>query len=325
MYPLTVIDRPVLTVVSPFYNEAEVLPAFCLELRRVLDGMGIQYEVILVDDGSVDGSFGVAVDQNWPQCLVVRLNSNAGHQAALEAGLTQSTGQFVVTMDADLQHPPSVVPELLAEALETGADVVYAVRGDRSEEGAFKRSTALWYYRTVRALTGVPVIDHAADFRVMSRFVVDIVNQVRETKVYRLLLPSLGFSFATVTYTASPRASGVSKYTFQRMAALAVRSSVQFSPHPLRIVALIGLATSAIAVLWLCFVVISFFSGSALIGWPSLMSVVLVLGGITLFSLGVIGEYIGEIYEMVKGRPHFIIRSVVRPDSGASTVDESST
>lgn len=309
---------PTLSVVSPFYNEAEVLPVFCSALRRVLDEIGEPYEVILVDDGSHDGSFAVGTRQHWPQLTIIRLSANAGHQAALEAGLSHSRGQYVVTMDADLQHPPTVIPELLAAARASGVDIVYAIRTDRSEESVFKRSTARWYYRTIRLLTGVPVIDHAADFRLMSRFVVEVLDDIPERKVYRLLLPSLGFSYVTVDYVAGERAAGQSKYTFRKMLSLAVRSSVQFSPHPLRIVALLGLLTSVVAVLWLAFVVGSFFTGSALIGWPSLMSVVLILGGITLFSLGVIGEYIGEIHEDVKGRPHFIVRTVHDPRAGSS-------
>ena len=294
-----------------------MLPAFCGALRRVLDEVGEPYEVILVDDGSRDGSFAVATRQHWPQLTIIRLTTNVGHQAALEAGLSHSSGQFVVTMDADLQHPPTVIPELLAAAQTRGVDIVYAKRTDRSEESVFKRSTARWYYRIIRLLTGVPVIDHAADFRLMTRFVVDVLDDIPERKVYRLILPSLGFSYATVDYVAGERAAGQSKYTFRKMLSLAVRSSVQFSPHPLRIVALIGLLTSAVAVLWLAFVVGSVFTGSALTGWPSLMSVVLILGGITLFALGVIGEYISEIYEDVKGRPHFIVRSVHDPQLGS--------
>ena len=309
---------PTLSVVSPVYNEAEVLPEFCDALRRVLDEVGASYEVILVDDGSHDGSFAVATRQDWPQLTVIRLSANAGHQAALEAGLSHSSGKFVVTMDADLQHPPTVIPELLAAAQARDVDVAYAIRSGRSEENFFKRSTARWYYRIIRLLTGVPVINHAADFRLMSRFVVDVLNDIPGRKVYRLLLPSLGFSYVTVEYVAGERAAGQSKYTFQKMLSLAVRSSVQFSPHPLRFVALIGLLTSAVAVLWLAFVFGSFFTGSALIGWPSLMSVVLILGGITLFSLGVIGEYIGEVYEGIKGRPHFIVRTVHDPRTGSS-------
>jgi len=240
---------------------------------------------------------------------LVRLNANVGHQPALEAGLQFALGQLVVTMDADLQHPPSVIPQLVRTAIDRGVDVVYAIRSDRSDESWFKRSSALWYYRIMRSLTGVRIMDHAADFRLMTRFVVDVVNAIPEKKVYRLLLPSLGFRSTAVVFQSAPRRAGKSKYGLRRMFALALRSSVQFSPHPLRLVALIGLVTSVLAFIWLAFVLGAYLTGSALGGWPSLMSVTLVLGGIILFSLGVVGEYVGEIFGTLKGRPHYVIRS----------------
>lgn len=302
--------RPVLTVVAPFFNEVDVLPSFCQELRCTLDALEDIYEVVLVDDGSTDGSFTAALDQSWPQLTVIRLSANVGHQSALEAGLHVARGDLVVTMDADLQHPPNVVPQLVSTALDLDVDVVYAVRCDRSDDNWFKRFTARWYYRIIRTLTGVPIVDHAADFRLVTRFVVDIVNNIPEKKVFRLLIPSLGFSSTTVSFQAATRRAGHSKYGLRKMLSLALRSSVQFSPHPLRLVALLGLATSVLAFVWLVFVIGAYLAGSTLGGWPSLMSVTLVLGGIILFSLGVVGEYVGEIFESVKGRPHFIIRSM---------------
>lgn len=303
-----------MTVVSPFYNEVEGIAEFCLQLRSVLEAMDVQYEVVLVDDGSTDGSWEAATGLDWPQRTVLRLASNAGHQAALDAGVRHSRGEFVVTMDSDLQHPPEVVAELLATIRAESVDVVYAVRSDRREEGRFKRWSAHWYYRVVRALTSVPIIEDAADFRIMSRFVVDVVNAIPDKKVFRLILPSLGFSFSTVAYKANSRYAGESKYSLRNMTGLAIRSSVDFSPHPLRIVAIMGVLTSVLAVVWLLFVFVSFLTGSALIGWPSLMAVVLVFGGLTLFSLGVIGEYVGELYEIAKGRPRYVVRSIERPD-----------
>lgn len=307
-------SRPTLTVVSPFYNEVEGIAEFCVQLRAVLDAMDIDYEVVLVDDGSTDGSWEAATGPDWPQRTVLKLASNAGHQAALDAGVRHSQGDFVVTMDSDLQHPPEVVAELLATIRAESVDVVYAVRSDRQEEGRFKRWSAHLYYRVVRALTSVPIIEDAADFRIMSRFVVDVVNAIPDKKVFRLILPSLGFSYRTVDYKANSRYAGESKYSLRHMTGLAIRSSVDFSPHPLRIVAIMGLLTSVLAVVWLLFVFVSFLTGSALIGWPSLMAVVLVFGGLTLFSLGVIGEYVGELYEIAKGRPRYVVRSVEQPD-----------
>ena len=300
-------SSPYLSVVSPFYNEAEVLPLFLAELRTVLEELNITYEVILVDDGSVDDSYRVVENVDWPQLKTIRLVHNVGHQVALEAGLEHSNGDMVVTMDSDLQHPPRVIADLLSAS--DGVDVVYGVRGDRAEDSAFKRATARFYYRLSRSLSGVDIQNHSADFRLMSRSCVDTVVALPERKVFRLLLPALGFTSRTVLFEANPRLVGASKYTLTKMFGLATLSAVQFSRRPLRFVVILGLLASAIALLWILYVAISYFLGKTSVGWPSLMSVVLLIGGLTLFSLGVIGEYVGEIFEMMKRRPAYLIRN----------------
>ncbi len=284
------------------------MPSFLSDLRMSLDYTGVDYEVIVVDDGSTDASWDVITNTDWPQLCGIRLLSNRGHQVALDAGLRTARGDFVVTMDSDGQHPPDVVAKLLDVAVSRGVEVVYAVRSNRSDDGWAKRLSARAYYRLMRVLTGVPIADSAADFRLMSRCVVDILNEIPNQKVFRLLLPYLGFSSETVDFRAEPRKHGVSKYSIGRMLALAIRSTMEFSTRPLRIVTTTGFLMAVFAALWLAWVLIDFAAGRTVTGWASQMAVTLVVGGLTLFSVGIVGEYVGEIFDRVSGRPHFLVR-----------------
>ena len=300
-----------MTVVSPCFNEADSLRPFLNGLRTTLDALDATYEVIVVDDGSTDSSWSVLAATNWPELRALRLVANRGHQVALDAGIREAAGDYVVTMDSDGQHPPELIPVLLSAAKETNSDVVYAIRIDRTEDSWFKRSTARVYYRLMRSMTGVAIQDSAADYRLMTRFVVDVINQIPDQKVFRLLLPYLGFSSTTVEFQALPREHGESKYSFGRMAGLAVRSSIQFSTKPLRIVMGIGFVMSFLAALWLIWVLVDFAAGRTVAGWASQMSVTLIVGGLMLFGLGIVGEYVGEVFERVKGRPNYLIRDEI--------------
>ena len=300
-----------MTIVSPCFNEADSLGPFLEDLRTTLDALAATYEVIVVDDGSTDSSWSVLAATNWPELRALRLVANRGHQVALDAGIREAAGDYVVTMDSDGQHPPELIPVLLLAAKQTNSDVVYAIRQDRTEDSWFKRSTARVYYRLMRSMTGVAIQDSAADYRLMTRFVVDVINQIPDQKVFRLLLPYLGFSSTTVEFQALPREHGESKYSFGRMAGLAVRSSIQFSTKPLRIVMGIGFVMSFLAALWLIWVLVDFAAGRTVAGWASQMSVTLIVGGLMLFGLGIVGEYVGEVFERVKGRPNYLIRDEI--------------
>lgn len=299
---------PRLSVVTPCFNEAESLPSFLSDLRENLESLGLSYEVVVVDDGSSDSSWDILRDLAWPQLRGIRLLANRGHQVALDAGLKAACGEFVVTMDSDGQHPPAVIAQLLDSAVSQGVDVVYAVRSDRSDDGWAKRQSARAYYRMIRGLTGVPVEDSAADFRLMRRSVVDVLNGIPDQKVFRLLLPYFGFNSSSVDFRARPREQGESKYSFGRMLALALRSSIQFSTKPLRMVMGVGFVMAAFAAFWLAWVLVDFAFGRTVAGWASQMAVTLIVGGLTLFSLGIVGEYVGEIFERVSGRPPFLVR-----------------
>ena len=304
-------QRPAVTVVSPCFDEADSLGPFLEDLRTTLDALDATYEVIVVDDGSTDSSWSVLEATNWPELRALRLVANRGHQVALDAGIQEAAGDYVVTMDSDGQHPPELIPVLLSAAKQSNSDVVYAIRIDRAEDSWFKRSTARVYYRLMRSMTGVAIQDSAADYRLMTRFVVDVINQIPDQKVFRLLLPYLGFSSTTVEFQALRREHGESKYSLGRMAGLAVRSSIQFSTKPLRIVMGIGFVMSFLAALWLIWVLVDFAAGRTVAGWASQMSVTLIVGGLMLFGLGIVGEYVGEVFERVKGRPNYLIRDEI--------------
>lgn len=203
--------RPELSVVIPMYNEQEVLPLLAQRLRPVLDAATESYEVVCVDDGSRDLTPALLhkLDREWEQVRVVRLRANAGHQAAISAGLSVARGRYVVTIDADLQDPPEVIAEMLATARREGVDVVYGVRSDRSTDTAFKRGTARAFYSIIRRISGTSAQADAGDFRLMSRATVDAINTLPDTnRVLRFVVPALGFPSASVGYRREARAAG---------------------------------------------------------------------------------------------------------------------
>ncbi|MBB2901759.1 dolichol-phosphate mannosyltransferase [Kineococcus radiotolerans] len=304
-----------LSVVVPAYDEAEVLPAFAARLRPVLDdrlerGLG-GYEVLVVDDGSTDATPVVLarLRRDWPQLRVLRLRANAGHQAALSAGLARARGrEGVVTMDADLQDPPEVLPLVLAAAAE-GHDVVYAVRADRSVDSALKRLTAAGFYRLVRALGGrAPA--QAGDFRFTSREVVDTVLQLPEAhRVLRLVVPDLGFASTTVGYVRGARGAGRTKYPLGRMLRLSLDAITGSSTAPLRLASLFGLGGALLTFLLLVYAFASFALGTTVPGWTSTVAVVAGVGTLQLLCLGVLGEYVGRLYVQLQNRPTYLVAS----------------
>ncbi|MEV4410882.1 glycosyltransferase family 2 protein [Catellatospora sp. NPDC049609] len=304
--------QPRLSVVIPMYNEEAVLPLLVARLRPVLDGLGRGYEVVAVDDGSRDdtASLVTLMAAKWPQLRLVRLRRNSGHQAALTAGLHRSRGDYVVTIDADLQDPPEVIAEMLDLAESQGLDIVYGVRGDRASDTAFKRGTAGLYYRLMRRIVGKKMPFGAGDFRLLSRAMVDALRALPEqAPVYRLLVPWLGFPSGEVTYVREKRAAGASKYPLGKMIKLTVDSVISFTAAPLRLAIWLGAVgalaclIAAVRVLW------AYSTGAVVPGWTSLSLVVLFLGACQLICLGLLGEYIGRIYQGIQGRPAYFIGS----------------
>lgn len=304
-----------LGVVVPVFNEEQVLEAFLARLRPVLEGTGLPHEVVIVDDGSTDATAAVltSLRRSWPALRVVRLRRNAGHQAALTAGLDRCDADWVVTIDADLQDPPELIPALLGAARRDGAVVVYAVRDDRRSDSVFKRASAGLYYRAMRRVAGQSVPSHAGDFRLVSRDVVYALRGLPERhRVYRLLIPWLGFPSTTVTYRRDARAAGESKYPISRMARLAVDSLTSFTAQPLRIATWCGVIGSLVCLLAMVAALGAQFSGATIPGWASVFVAVLFVGAVQLLCLGLLGEYVGRLFAEAQHRPLYFIAS----DSG---------
>jgi dolichol-phosphate mannosyltransferase len=300
--------KPVLSVVIPMYNEEDALVPLIERLRPALDGLGEPYEVVAVDDGSRDATAQLllGVRRMWPQLRLVRLRRNAGHQAALTAGLHRALGAYVVSIDADLQDPPEKIGEMLALARRDGLDVIYGVRNDRTTDSHFKRLTAGAYYGMMRRVVGAWVPRHAGDFRLLSRAVVETLKALPEHEpVYRLLVPSLGFPSGEVTYARAGRVAGTTKYPLTRMFRLAFNSVTGFSAAPLRLATWLGTASFVFCLLMMVFGMVAYAGGVTVPGWASLFVAVLLLGGVQLICLGLLGEYIGRIYTAVQNRPTY--------------------
>jgi glycosyltransferase involved in cell wall biosynthesis len=302
----------VLSVIVPVFNEEEVLPQFFARLRPALDESGTNYEVLVVNDGSSDdsGRFLTDAAASWPALQVLTLRHNAGHQAALTAGLQHATGDWVVTIDADLQDPPELIPTLLTAATQGNSDVVYAVRSDRKRDSFFKRITAKGYYRLMTRLAGSNVPQQAGDFRLMSRRVVDELNALLERhRVYRLLVPYLSFDSTIVKYPREPRAAGATKYSLRRMLGLAFDSATSFSATPLRLATWLGLAGSIFSALLAIATIAAWAFGATVPGWTSVMVAVFFVGAIQLICLGLLGEYMARVFAELQRRPQYLLEA----------------
>ncbi|GAA3574419.1 glycosyltransferase family 2 protein [Kribbella ginsengisoli] len=303
-------SQPVLSVVVPMYDEEEVLPIFFERMHPLLDGLGISYEVLVVDDGSRDKTAALLTEATakWPQLRLVRLLRNSGHQAALSAGFRRARGEYLVTIDADLQDPPEVIAELLATARDKDVDVVYGVRSDRSSDSWPKRTTARMYYRLMCRLVGKEIPFDAGDFRLVSRRVVDAVNGLPEDgRVFRLVIPWLGFPSAEVPYVRAVRAAGVTKYNWTKMFRLAFDSVTAFSAAPLRLATWLGLLGGLLSFAMVIGALIIKLSGNSIPGWTSTVLAVGVIGAIQLLCLGLLGEYVARLFQSSQRRPQFLV------------------
>ncbi len=299
------------SVVIPARDEEEAVPDLLRRLA-VLEDLAAEWEVIVIDDGSTDGTWELieAASREDERIRGIRLSRNFGHQVALTAGLSASTGDLVVTMDADLQHPPELIPALVDKAHE-GYDVVYAVRSAADAESRLKVSSARLFYRTLNALTSLDLPVSGGDFRLMSRRVVDALLLMPERhRFLRGMTRWVGFPQATVEFDRDVRRMGRSKYTGRAMVRLALDASVGFSAVPLRVASMLGLFLSFLGSLYFVYVIwVGLFSDSAVQGWTSVVGVVLLLGGVQLACIGIIGQYLGRMYDEIKNRPLFVVQA----------------
>jgi polyisoprenyl-phosphate glycosyltransferase len=307
-----------LSVVAAAYNEAGILPTFVERTTGVLEATGEEWELVLVDDGSRDATWEVIARAANADTRVrgLRLSRNFGHQLALTAGLSVARGDGVITMDSDLQHPPEAIPDLLAARAEN--DVVYAVRSPTDTAGFWKRFSARVFYALLNRLSSLELPEGAADYRWMSRRVVDVLLDMPERhRFLRGLVRWAGYEQAFVEYHRAAREVGESKYSLRRMVLFAWDAVVSFSSFPLRVASVLGAAVSVLGWLYLVYVfAIRVFTNRAIAGWTSVTAAVLVLGGAQLVFLGILGQYVGRMYDDVKRRPLFLIREDTKNGPG---------
>jgi polyisoprenyl-phosphate glycosyltransferase len=301
-----------LSVVIPAFNEEGALAELLPRTGRVLDALSDDWEVIVVDDGSTDATWAAveAAAADDARIRGIRLSRNFGHQVALTAGLSAATGDLVITMDGDLQHPPETIPALVAKANQ-GFDVVYGVRSPSDAEGWFKIRSARLFYRTVNALSSLDLPVGAADFRLMSRRVVNALLVMPERhRFLRGMTRWVGFPQATVEYDRDARFQGQTKYTYRAMIRLASDAIIGFSAVPLRLASMLGMFLALLGGLYFVYVIgVRLFSDYAVHGWTSVVGVVLVLGGVQLACIGIIGQYLGRMYDELKNRPLFVVQA----------------
>ncbi len=310
--------KPELSVVLPVFNEIETLDELRKRLLSVLDSCGRTYEIVLVDDGSHDGSFEKMASFSREDCRirVVRLSRNFGHQMALTAGVDAARGRLVAVMDADLQDPPELLPLMLAKADE-GFEVVYAVRAAREGEGAFKKATAHLFYRLMRRWTNVAIPIDTGDFRLLGPKALAAFRSLRERhRFIRGLTAWVGFRQTGVTYVRPARAHGETKYPLRKMLRFALDALTSFSYVPLQLATWLGFAVSAFSFFYILVVLVLKLLHINVPGWTTLMVFVLLIGGVQLMVMGVLGEYLGRIYEEIKGRPLYLVAEEVGGEDG---------
>lgn len=302
---------PVYSLIVPIFNEEATLPALYERVVRVMDGLDGESELLLVNDGSRDGSLELLrqLQSQDPRVCYLSLARNFGHQIAVTAGLNFARGQAAVILDADLQDPPELIP-LLIRRWREGYQVVYAQRTKRKREGWFKKLTAYAFYRLLRRLADVNIPADTGDFCLMDRQVIDLLNAMPERNRYiRGLRAWVGFRQTAVYFEREPRFAGEVKYTFRKSFRLAVNSLVSFSIVPLRLSTYLGLfsALMALGMVGLVFYWRFYEPASRLTGFAAIAVAILFLGSVQLVCIGILGEYIGRIYEEVKGRPLYTV------------------
>ena len=304
-----------LSVVVPAYNEQDVLPEFHRRLSAVLKALEAPCEIIYVNDGSRDATLEVMLllSQQDPQVTVVDLSRNFGKEIAMTAGLDHAVGRAVVVIDADLQDPPELIPQMVAGWRE-GYDVVYAQRTHRDGESWVKKATAKLFYRVISRMTNIEIPQDTGDFRLMSRRVVDALLKLRERhRFMKGLFAWVGFQHKALPYRRDPRGAGITKFNYRKLWNFAIEGITSFSSAPLKFSAYFGSAIAALAFLYGSFIVgKTLLLGNPVPGYPSLIVIVLFLGGVQLTAIGVLGEYIGRMFDETKHRPLYLVQGLRR-------------
>jgi glycosyltransferase involved in cell wall biosynthesis len=315
--PAAVAKRQLVSLVVPVYNESEVIGAFYQRATAALAALNaLDYEILFVDDGSRDDSYkqlGQFAATN-ARVRVLKFSRNFGHQIAITAGIDHARGDCVVVIDADLQDPPEVIPEMI-ERWRQGFDVVYGVRSEREGEGAMKLFTAAAFYRLLGRLTQIQIPADVGDFRLMSRRAVDQFKQLREKdRFVRGLVSWIGFNQTGLGYSRDKRYAGETKYPYRKMLKFAFDGITSFSTAPLKLATWSGYGASLLAFLYLLSVFVQKLLGYTVEGWATIMVAMLFLGGVQLVCLGILGEYLGRIFNEVKPRPMYVVEEILQSD-----------
>ncbi|MFZ5781176.1 MAG: glycosyltransferase family 2 protein [Pseudomonadota bacterium] len=308
--------RPALSVVAPCYNEQEVLPEFLRRIGAVLDAVGGSGEIVLVDDGSRDRTWEIMTEAATRdrRIVAVRLMRNHGHQLALTAGLSICRGERILIIDADLQDPPELLPDMMA-LMDQGADVVYGQRRQRDGESLFKRASAAAFYRLIGRMTDIDIPTDTGDFRLITRRVLDLLIAMPERhRFIRGMVAWIGGRQVPLVYDRKARAAGESKYPLAKMIRFAADAITAFSVVPLMVSMTVGWVMAAVGFAFFVYSIVGWLFGHTRPGWTSLMAAVGLLGGMQFLMLGVIGAYLGRLYDQSKGRPLFMIREIVGGD-----------
>jgi dolichol-phosphate mannosyltransferase len=315
-----------LSVVAPVFNELDSLDELHARLTATLAACG-EYEVVLVDDGSTDGTWErlLVHAARDPRIRLIRLSRNFGHQAALSAGLEAARGEAIVLMDADLQDPPEVIPQLVSRWRE-GFDVVYAVRVSRDGEHAWRLFAISTFYRVLRRITSTDIPANVGDFRLLSRRAADaLVAMPERARFLRGMTSWIGFRQTGVVYERQARHAGKSKYPLKKLLHLATDGITSFSTAPVKLVTALGFVLVVFCTAVLAWSLYEHFTSRAPQGWTSVIVVVLLLGGVQLLSLGVIGQYIARIFEETKQRPIYIVDEIVERSASSAESAETAT
>lgn len=307
-----------ISIVLPVFNEEQTLSALYERLTTVMRQLGTPYELIFINDGSRDGSleFLRALSKEDQNLKVISLSRNFGHQMAITCGLDHARGDAVVIMDADLQDPPELIPKLL-EKWQEGYDVVYAVREHREGESLLKRATAMLFYRLIRRLADVEIPTDTGDFRLLSQRAVEALKASKErVRFMRGLVSWIGYRQTGVRFTRQGRFAGNTKYSIRKMLKFAIDGIIAFSFVPLQIATYFGFLISGISFIYTLYALaLKLFTDRPLLGWTSVIVAILFIGGVQLITVGLIGEYIGRVYEEVKQRPLYLVDETLGFDS----------
>lgn len=306
-----------LSIVIPVYNEEENLELLYKRLKNVLNGLGCNYEIIFVNDGSTDNSLEKLINlhKNDNNIKIIDFSRNFGKEIALTAGLDFSKGDVVITMDADLQHPPELIPEFLSKYKE-GYDVVYTIRKSREDEKVLKRFATKIFYKLMKKFVNINIPENAGDFRLLDRKVVESLKKLKERNRYmKGLFAWVGFSQTAIYYEPEKRYAGKTKYNYFKLLNLALEGITSFSNIPLQIASYLGFIIAILSFIYATIIIAkTIVFGKDVPGYASLITIILFLGGVQLISIGILGEYIGRIYNEVKQRPLYIVRKLYTSD-----------